>query len=80
MSQKVVWLREYAKEHRSFSFRSLLTSQSSRTQVVVTFLVILELMKMGYVNVEQERLFSDIQVKTVVDPADWKELDEEELL
>ena len=80
MSQKVVWLREYAKEHRSFSFRSLLTSQSSRTQVVVTFLVILELMKMGYVNVEQERLFSEIQVKTVVDPADWKELDEEELL
>ena len=79
MSQKVSWMRKYASEHRRFSFRSLLTSQSSRTQTVVTFLVILELMKMGYVKAEQDSLFGEIRIDVVVDPEDWKELDEEEM-
>ncbi len=79
MSQKAAWLRKYASEHRFFSFRNLLSSQSSRTQIVVSFLVILELMKMGYVIAEQDGLFSDIRVKVVVDPENWNELDEEEL-
>ena len=79
MSQKAAWMRKYASEHRSFSFRNLLTSQSSRTQIVVSFLVILELMKMGYVIAEQDGLFSDIRVNVVVDPDNWNELDEEEL-
>ena len=33
--------------HRKFSFRRLLEGQKSRVQVIVTFLSILELMKMG---------------------------------
>ena len=45
-------------------------------QVIVTFLSILELMKMGYVHVKQEELFDDIQVEVKEDPDTWKNLTE----
>ena len=62
LSDKMLAMKSYAAEHRKFSFRQLLTSQSSRVQVIVTFLSILELMKMGYIHVQQDELFDDIQV------------------
>ena len=40
--------------YRKFSFRNLLESQCSKVQVIVTFLSILELMKMGHIHVEQD--------------------------
>ena len=54
----------------------LLTSQSSRVQVIVTFLSILELMKMGYIHVQQDELFDDIQVDVTQDPETWTHLTE----
>ena len=42
-------------------FSSATHQQSSRVQVIVTFLSILELMKMGYIHVQQDELFDDIQ-------------------
>ena len=45
------------KEHRKFSFRRLMEDQHSRVQLIVTFLSILELMKMGHVHAEQADLF-----------------------
>ena len=44
--------------------------------MIVTFLSILELMKMGYVHVKQEELFDDIQVEVKEDPDTWKNLTE----
>ncbi len=76
LSDKMLELREYAKEHRRFSFRNLLEGQRSRVQVIVTFLSILELMKMGHIHVEQEELFDDISVEVVTDPETWKNLTE----
>lgn len=76
LSDKMLELREYAKEHRRFSFRNLLEGQHSRVQVIVTFLSILELMKMGHIHVEQEELFDDISVEVVTDPETWKNLTE----
>ena len=76
LSDKMLQLRDYAKEHRHFSFCSLLENQHSRIQVIVTFLSILELMKMGHIKVEQEALFDDIQVDVVTDPDEWKNLTE----
>ena len=51
-------------------------NQTSRIQLIVTFLSILELMKMGHVQVQQEVLFDDIQVEIVTDPDTWKNLTE----
>lgn len=45
VSDKLVFVTDYAREHKKFSFRTLLTKQSSKTQIVVTFLALLQLMK-----------------------------------
>ena len=54
-------MKSYAAEHRKFSFRQLLTSQ---------------LMKMGYIHVQQDELFDDIQVDVTQDPETWTHLTE----
>ena len=76
LSDKMLAMKSYASEHRKFSFRQLLTNQSSRVQVIVTFLSILELMQMGYIHVQQDELFDDIQVDVTQDPETWTHLTE----
>ena len=63
LRDKLASLMEYAKEHRSFSFRSLLKKSSTKTEVVVTFLAVLELMKAGKIRTVQDRLFDDIRIE-----------------
>ena len=46
LSDKMIEIKDFARTHRKFSFRNLLESQCSKVQVIVTFLSILELMKM----------------------------------
>lgn len=65
LPDKMQDVRQYAKEHRFFRFRTLLKAQASKTQIVVTFLAILELMKMGAIRIMQEHLFDEIQIETV---------------
>ena len=62
MDEKMDFVLEYARERKKFSFRSLLEGQHSKMEVIVTFLVILELMKIGHINIEQEELFDDIVI------------------
>ena len=62
MEAKTLYVEAYAREHRSFSFRNLLEKQSSKMEVIVTFLIILELMKMGKITISQENIFDDIQI------------------
>lgn len=76
LSDKMLQMKEYALSHRRFSFKQLLEGQPSRTQIVVTFLSVLELMKMGYIHVKQEFLFDDIQVEVTKEPETWKHLTE----
>ncbi len=76
LSDKMLQMREYAKKHRRFRFHQLFEEQHSRVQVIVTFLSILELMKMGHIHVNQEDLFEDIQVEVVTNPETWKNLTE----
>lgn len=76
LSDKLLEMKEYAKAHRKFSFRRLMENQHSKIQLIVTFLAILELMKMGQVHAEQEDLFDDIHVEVITDPDTWKNLTE----
>lgn len=62
LPEKLEYVTDYAKKHKTFSFRRLLTKQSSKTQIVVTFLAILQLMKDGVVCIEQRQLFDDIMI------------------
>jgi len=62
MDAKVFYVEDYIRKHRSFSFRKLLEKQGSKMEVIVTFLVILELMKVGKINIVQEDIFDDIYI------------------
>jgi segregation and condensation protein A len=62
LEDKMEYLESYAAKNRHFSFRSLLEAQASRTEIVVTFLAILELMKTGKIMISQEYIFADIQI------------------
>lgn len=62
----MVSLENYAKSHKHFSFRGLLERAKSKTEIIVTFLAILELMKMGMICITQEAIFDDIQITSQV--------------
>ena len=66
VEDKMGYLNNYISSHKRFSFRDLLTKQKSKTQLVVTFLAILEMMKMGKIWVEQENTFDDIVITSKV--------------
>ena len=51
------------KDHSRFSFRQLLEEQHSKMHVVVTFLAILEMMKLGEIHVEQEENCGEIMIE-----------------
>ena len=62
LPDRLDFVSEYARTHSRFSFRSLLEQQTSRTQIVVTFLAVLQLMKEGLILIRQEHAFDDILI------------------
>ena len=66
MDAKTLYVEAYAREHKKFSFRRLLEKQSSKMEVIVTFLIILELMKLGEIQISQENIFDDIMITSNV--------------
>ena len=67
LPDKLEYVTEYAKLHRKFGFRQLLEKQNSKTQIVVTFLAILQLMKEGVISIEQEQAFDEIMITSRVE-------------
>ncbi len=68
MSEKLVDIKAFMMEHKSFSFRELLMKGASKVAVIVTFLVILELMKTGFITVRQEGTCEEIYIDVVGNP------------
>ena len=66
MDVKTVYIEDYIHTHKTFSFRQLLEKQHSKMEVIVTFLVMLELMKLGKVSIVQEDTFEDIMITSNV--------------
>lgn len=64
LDAKTLYVEEYIKTHKQFSFRKLLERQHSKMEIIVTFLVILELMKVGRISILQENIFDDILITT----------------
>lgn len=65
MEEKEAYIEYYIREHKKLSFRELLEKQNSKMEMIVTFLVILELMKLGRIHIEQEDIFGDILISSV---------------
>lgn len=66
LGDKLTYVEQYARLHEHFSFRELLLRQRSKMHVIVTFLAILELMKMGTILIEQQETFGDIFITSQV--------------
>ena len=62
VEEKLESVTDYAREHKHFSFRTLLGHQKSKMQTVVTFLAVLQLIKEGILIVQQEHAFDDIMI------------------
>lgn len=63
LTEKITWVTQYAAKNKEFGFCELLMSQNSKMQIIVTFLAVLELMKMGKIHIVQEHLFDDIRIQ-----------------
>ena len=57
---KQTYVRLFVATHKEFSFRELLERQNSKSEIVVTFLLILEMIKIGEIEVSQESNDDDI--------------------
>ncbi len=65
LEEKASFVTEYVRTHRNFSFRQLLETNSSKMEVIVTFLVILEMIKGGKISVIQETREDDILINSL---------------
>lgn len=66
LEDKMVYIENYITMNRRFSFRALMEKEKSKMNIIVTFLVLLELMKVGKINIEQEDIFDDIIISSNV--------------
>lgn len=60
---KIWHIEEFGKKHRIFSFKRLLERQSTKMSVIITFLGVLEMIKMGRISISQENIFDDILIQ-----------------
>ena len=62
LSKVLLQIQEYGLLHKTFRFSSLFHDKHSKMEMIVTFLGILELIKAGRIQIEQENLFDDINI------------------
>ena len=63
VKERMRYIEEYAMSHDTFSFREMLEEQPDKNMVIVSFLSILELMKMGKLQIVQQEIFDDIWIR-----------------
>lgn len=62
VAQKITQIKDMLLSSSKFKFSELFTETYSRSEVINTFLALLELLKRQYVTVQQADLFSDIDI------------------
>ena len=67
VENKQLEILEYLNAHEVCSFRELLQQQNRKIDIIVSFLVVLELMKMGQIVIRQEEIFGDILIERAQD-------------
>lgn len=65
IEDRMVQIREEIKGLKGISFRTLLESQPTRMNIIITFMSILELMKISAITIRQEELFGDIVIDSL---------------
>lgn len=67
LEQKIGVILSFARAHKSCSFRQMLEKQADKVEVVVTFLAVLELMKIGKIRLTQNAIFDDMFIEVTED-------------
>lgn len=67
MKEKIDRIRQLLKTKKSFSFSEILASGGNKTEVIIGFLALLELVKGRVVGLRQEGVFGEIVVERVGD-------------
>lgn len=67
MEAKAAYIASYVSGHGPFSFMELLEKQESKAEIIVAFLVVLEMIKIGQVTIVQDDIFGDILIIPVPD-------------
>lgn len=70
LEQKITSILSFTRTSRTCSFRQLLEKSADKTEVVVTFLAVLELMKIGRIRLTQEAIFDDMLIEAMDDGDD----------
>ncbi|PYQ15037.1 MAG: hypothetical protein DMH00_00155 [Acidobacteria bacterium] len=65
---RIRWVLGKLKEARRIAFASLFAGASSRAELIVTFLALLELIRLRVVRAVQPVRFGDIEVLLMVEP------------
>lgn len=66
ISEKIFQIRSFLKNEQTLNFSALLKRTTSKIDIVVTFLALLELVKEQDVVVQQRDLFSEIVIEKIV--------------
>ena len=65
LPDKIDFVKKAVRHRKRCSFKQLLESQSSKMEVIVSFLAILELIKVGQIEVHQDKTFDDIYIDSI---------------
>jgi segregation and condensation protein A len=77
LENKLGSLIRYTSSHKKFSFRHLLEEQPTKTEIIVTFLAVLELTKIGRLHISQDHTGADLQIEAVEMPEGSQDIAEE---
>ncbi len=65
LDAKTEYIKALLWREKNVSFRELLEKQGSKMEIIVAFLIILELIKIGLIRIKQNDLFDDIMIKVM---------------
>ncbi|MBQ2642229.1 MAG: segregation/condensation protein A [Eubacterium sp.] len=65
LPEKIDYVADTVKKQKRCSFRNLLEESSSKMEVIVSFLAVLELIKLGQIEVHQEDTFDEIYIDSI---------------
>lgn len=65
IEDRMVQVREQVRGLKGINFRTLLESQPTRMSIIITFMSVLELMKVGAITIRQEEIFGEIVIDSL---------------
>lgn len=67
LEEKILHLQQTLSERVESSFHEMVKNAEDRVEVIVSFLAMLELIKQRFISVKQEKFFSDIHIKRLIE-------------